>query len=180
MRRLALVAASLLTVLLFTPAQARADVIQCFTAGPDCANVAEFAWTHDEFFGDIFAVNNLSSGAFAGSFSSIVVSPTGDPLDGAGVLPDPLDPGLSAETFDAISISDVAHLSFLFHDTLFTATLAAADLTDDGSGFGSFGSTLLLASIVDTTPVPEPASLLLLGTGLIAWRGARRLSFRSR
>ena len=170
------VAGTVLALILATPLPAAADVIQCATpADPACRVVGEFFWTRDDFFGDIFGLNNLSGPtAIAGVFSAVNAAVTTGDGSGADVplFGDPVAPGSTAESFDTLFDVTTAVLTFLFHGTSFAVSLTSADLVSDGTT--SFASTLVYAQ-PQVNAVPEPSTLALL-----ALAGVARLCRRSR
>ena len=160
------------------PTVAYGAVIQCMQpTDPGCQVIGEFAWSRDNFFGlgDILVLNNFTaSTALEGAFTdiSLTVSAEADPRHlFSGTTLDA--GGLSLETA-AARLFDIesALLTFTFQNAAFSASLFATDLLDDGSG-SAFGSALIYAEDVPA-PVPEPSTLLLLGSGVLIAKFSRR------
>lgn len=148
-----------LLFMLFCSARVEAGPIsQCFPPDPVCELIGEFAWTRDDF-GDTFALNNLSTGALAGDFTSAIVLLEGGP-DSVAFNDDPI-----ATTSEAFPLAPVtlATVNFIFQGVQFSASLSEGDLVFDEFVGNSIQSTLLYAS----SPIPEPSLVLLLGSGLI-------------
>ena len=166
---LACAAAALITVFCSAPSDA-GPITQCHPPDPVCELIGEFTWTRDDF-GDIFALNNFSTGALAGSFTSALVLLDGTP-DSVAFIDDPIIASGSSEAFAPFLIT-LATLTFTFQGVLFSADLSEGNLIFDEFVPNSFQSTLIYASAA----VPEPSIVLLAGSGIVAaLRRRRRLN----
>jgi len=174
MIRKLLACSSVLVFLVFVPSVAEASIIQCGSP-PDasCSLIAEFSWSRDAFFGDVFAVKNATGGSLADDFSSLGLALEGSVITNTGFFDDPLASQATTEAVDLLDGVTGATLTFTYRGVVFSAQLGSNSLVGDDSN--SFTSTTLFAQAV-----PEPGTLLMVGAGILAGLIRRRHSARIR
>jgi hypothetical protein len=145
------------------------------------ASIGTFAWVHDIAFPDLstFDVFNSSGSVFEGVvvdlFAPGAVVLQSVPIDN---VPD----GESRQSIDPLlpDVIERVRLSLMFGSQTIGVDLLASSLVDDTEGTFKTAAVDILAP-EPSAPVPEPATLILLGSGLAAlgWR-RRTKATRSR
>jgi len=133
-------------------------------AGP--INVAEFRWDAIEIDTDLvlslFSLTNIWDGDNAGPtlFANQLTLPSGAQFWSDLAPPFPLGGANFEQLFDFGLLPQLAHVSVSFLLGTDTITLTGA--------LSGPGAIVLQYNVPDTTPVPEPSTLTLMGLGAVA------------